>query len=59
VTPPTLLSIEEVARRLRVSRRTVERLIASGQVRTVAIGRRRLIEAKEVDAYVAANRQVA
>jgi excisionase family DNA binding protein len=53
-----LLSIEEAARRLRVSRRTVEREIAAGKMRTVAIGRRRLVEPKELDAYVAANRRV-
>ena len=49
-----LLTRDEAAARLRVSLRTLERLMASGQIRVVKIGRRTLIKGTEVDAYVAA-----
>jgi excisionase family DNA binding protein len=49
-----LLTLNEVADRLRVSTRTVRRLVASGQIRVVKIARRTLVKASEVDAYVAA-----
>lgn len=49
-----LLTIAEVAQRLRVSRRTVERLMAAGRIRSVGVGRRRLVTSRELDAYVAA-----
>ena len=49
-----LLTIPEVAERLRVSTRTVLRLIASGQLRVLKIGRRTLIMEREVDAFLAA-----
>ena len=48
-----LLTLDEVAGRLRVSRRTVERLIDVGRIRPVRIGRRVLVTARELDAYVA------
>lgn len=51
-----LLTIPEVADRLRVSRRTVERLVKAGRIRTVNIGRRRLVTDREFEAYVAAAR---
>lgn len=50
----TLLTLTEVAERLRVSRRTVEREIAKGYLRTVGIGSRRLVSLRELEAYVAA-----
>lgn len=49
-----LLTLQEVADRLRVSTRTVQRLMASGQLRFVKIGSRTLFTAKEVEAYLAA-----
>jgi excisionase family DNA binding protein len=49
-----LLTIKEAAEQLRVSRRTVERLIAAGQIRPTRIGRRILITERELEAYVAA-----
>lgn len=52
-----LLTPTEVAERLRVSRRTVERLIASGQVRAIKVGRRTLVTAFEVEAFIAASRR--
>jgi excisionase family DNA binding protein len=39
----TLLTINEAAARLRVSRWSVYNLIRSGQLRTIKIGRRRLV----------------
>jgi excisionase family DNA binding protein len=49
-----LLTLDETATALRVSVRTVQRLIASGQIRPVHIGRRTLVTEKEVEAYLAA-----
>jgi excisionase family DNA binding protein len=49
-----LLTLDEVAERLRVSRRTVERELAAGHIRPIRIGRRRLVTVKELEAYVAA-----
>lgn len=40
-TAPPLLSVSEVAKRLRVSTRTVERMIALGELNTIRIGHRR------------------
>lgn len=56
-----LLTLLEVAAVLRVSTRTVQRLIASGQIRPTRIGRRTLVAEKEVETYLAAayRRQVA
>jgi excisionase family DNA binding protein len=39
----TLFTIDEAATRLRVSRWSVYNLIRSGQLRTIKIGRRRLV----------------
>lgn len=41
--PESLLTIEEAADRLRVSRWSVYNLIRANQLRTVKIGRRRLV----------------
>jgi excisionase family DNA binding protein len=49
-----LLTLNEVAGRLRVSTRTVQRLMRSGQLRFVKIGARTLVTDKEVEAYLAA-----
>lgn len=49
-----LLTLPEAAALLRVSRRTVERLIALGRIRPVRIGRRVLVSGRELDAHVAA-----
>ena len=49
-----LLTLDEVAERLRVSRRTVERLIQSGRIRPTRVGARTLVTDKELEAYVAA-----
>lgn len=55
-----LLTTAEVAARLRVSRRTVERLIAAGRLRVLRTSPGRVvIEERELDAYLAAQRRAA
>lgn len=55
-----LLTVPETAERLRVSRRTVERLIDAGRIRPVRIGRRVLVTERELAVYVASlSRRVA
>jgi excisionase family DNA binding protein len=49
-----LFTLQEAAAILRVSVRTVQRLIGSGQIRPTRIGRRTLITEQELDAYAAA-----
>ena len=49
-----LFTLEEAAEQMRVSVRTIQRLMASGQVRPIHIGRRTLIAQREIDAYLAA-----
>lgn len=49
-----LLTIDEAAAVLRVSVRTLHRLVASGQLRPTKIGRRTLFTEKEVESYLAA-----
>ena len=49
-----LLSVEEAAQRLNVGRTTVYALIKAGDLVTVKVGRRRLVPAEAVDAYIAA-----
>lgn len=51
---PELWKLDEAADKLRVSRRTVERLIATGQIRPTRIGSRTFISDRELEAYVAA-----
>jgi excisionase family DNA binding protein len=48
-----LLTIPEVAARLRISERKLFYLIAKGTIRTVHIDRRTLITERELRAYVA------
>ena len=47
------LTLEEVAEQLRVSPRTVKRMFKAGTIRPVRVGRRRLVTARELAAYVA------
>ena len=49
-----LLTIPEVVTRLRVSRRTVYKLISEGRLRTVHIGARVFVTEREVEAFLAA-----
>lgn len=48
------LSLDEAAEYLRVNRRTVERLVARGRVRSTTLGRRRLLHRDELDSWAAA-----
>ena len=48
-----LLTVQEVADRLRVSRRTVERLMHERRLRPIKVGRRTLITSRELDAFLA------
>jgi excisionase family DNA binding protein len=50
--PPQLLNLDEASERLRLSRRGVERLIASGSLRTVTIGRRRLVDERDLRSFI-------
>jgi excisionase family DNA binding protein len=47
-----LLTVAETAERLRVGRRTVERLIATNELRSALIRRRRMVLAEEVERYL-------
>jgi excisionase family DNA binding protein len=48
-----LLTLPEVAARLRVSVSTVRRFVASGQLRPVYIGRKPLVTVRELEAFIA------
>lgn len=52
VTEP-LLTVPEVASILRVSRRTVEKLVSTNRLRPVRIGKRTLFTDREVAAFIA------
>ncbi len=53
---PELFTVDEVAERLRVSRRTIERLVAAGRIRVTRVGRRVLVTDRELEAYIASLR---
>lgn len=46
------LTVQEVADRLRVGKRTVERWVAEGEMRSVKLGRRRFIMANELERFL-------
>lgn len=47
-----IVTVPEAARRLSVSTRTAERLIASGELRSVRVGRLRRVTVADLDVYV-------
>lgn len=47
-----LLTIEEVCRRLRAGRRSVERWIAVGELASLKVGRRRLVSEQALDSFL-------
>jgi excisionase family DNA binding protein len=47
-----LLTIDEVAERLRIGKRTVERFVAHGEIASVKVGRRRFVHETELERYV-------
>jgi excisionase family DNA binding protein len=50
--PPILLSVDDTCTALGVGRSLVYQLIASGELESVTLGRRRLVPARSVDDYV-------
>lgn len=51
-TAPILLTLKEASKALRISSSKMYDLIRSGQLRTVQIGRRRLVPVASIDAFV-------
>jgi excisionase family DNA binding protein len=47
-----LLTLNEVAEHLRLSRRTVESLVATGELPSILVRRRRRVPATEVDEFI-------
>lgn len=58
IEPPRCLSVEEAARLLNVGRSTAYDLIRTGRLRSVKIGRRRLVPRDALDALVASLEEV-
>jgi excisionase family DNA binding protein len=57
IAAPPPLTLKEVAWRLRVSKRTVERLLERGQLRAVRVSpRRRVVTADDLAAYLASGK---
>lgn len=50
--PPTVLTVDEAADRLKVSRSLIYSQLRAGGLRSVRLGRRRLIPAAEVDRII-------
>lgn len=50
--PVQLLSVEETARRLNLCRKSVEIRISKGELRSLKIGRRRLLRLKDLQDFV-------
>lgn len=48
-----LLTLPEVAAQLRVSLRTVQRLVRDGRIRVVRVRRRPLVTSRELAAFIA------
>lgn len=51
---PLIYGVEEAARVLRISRDTTYELLRSGQLRSIKVGRRRLIPAVAIHEYIRA-----
>ena len=51
-----VLTLDQVAEQLQVSRRTVNRLVAAGRIRVIRIGRQPRVTERELDAYLASLR---
>lgn len=56
---PEMWQVDEVAAALRVSRRTVYRLLSAGQLERVKVGSRTLIPASSLTRYLTVNNPVA
>jgi excisionase family DNA binding protein len=57
--PPRCLRVEDAARILNVGRSTVYDLIRSGRLRSIKIGRRRLVPRSALDALIDGDAEVA
>lgn len=53
VSPGALLTVTEAARRLGIGRTTTFALMRTGELRSVTVGRRRLVPAGAIDEFVA------
>ena len=51
---PVLLTLAETLERLPVSRMTLHKLVQSGQLRTVVVGRRRFVTEDDLAAFIEA-----
>ena len=54
-----LLGLSKVQAELSISASTVRRLIVSGELRTLTIGRRRFVERNELDRFLEGRRRTA
>jgi excisionase family DNA binding protein len=52
VTEPLLISVREAAQRLGLGRDATYALVREGRLRTLAVGRRRLVPVRELEAFV-------
>lgn len=52
---PVLLTLAETLERLPVSRMTLHKLVQSGQLRTVVVGRRRFVAEDDLGAFIEAH----
>lgn len=55
-TVPPVLTLDQIAERLQVSRRTVNRLVHDGRIRVVYVGRLPRVTEREFAAFIAASR---
>ncbi len=51
---PRVVSVTEAARHLGISRVTFYRLLANKEIKTVKVGRRRLVPTREIDRFLEA-----
>ena len=54
----SLLTLSEAACVLRISRRQLTRILQTGELPTVRVGHRRLVDARDLVAYVEQHREV-
>jgi putative molybdopterin biosynthesis protein len=56
---PPFYSVERLARRLAISERTVREILNRGEIPCYRIGRQRRIDPRDVEAYIARQREQA
>jgi excisionase family DNA binding protein len=52
-----VLTLDQVAERLQVSRRTINRLVAQGRIRTIKVGQQPRVTEREFEAFIASARR--